>query len=53
MRYSQATDVLYYKIFGFTINIDIVRKENRTKKSFPRFIKQQIDKHRLFCIIKQ
>lgn len=35
------------------MNIDIIRKKNRTKKNFPRFIKQQINTHRLFFIIKQ
>ena len=33
MKHSQAADALYYKICSITINIDIVRKNRRKKKS--------------------
>jgi hypothetical protein len=49
MKDSLAADVLYYKMFSITINIDIIRQ----KKENPRFIKQQIHTHRLFFVIKQ
>lgn len=53
MRHSQATDVLYYKIFSITINIDIIRKTEQRKSSFYETTNTHTHTHNLFFVMKQ